>query len=353
MNLSRIPSRNEGPLPSSWTPAGGGPGASPAPGALGRRLRLAFAGAVLLAALVACGGGTSQFDPFRPQRLLAFGDETSALTPTGAKYAVNGVTSTETDSSGNPIDVLDCTAAPNWVQSVAQAYGFVYAECNPNRVDNPPARMLATAGAKVADLKIQVDQQTANGGFRDGDLATVLAGANDIIELYQQFPGRTEEDIANELRERGKLLALQVNRLVELGAKVIVSTVPDMGLTPFAVKQRNEFTDTDRAALLSRLTLAFNEQLGVNILLDGRFIGLVQADLRVQAMVKSPGSFGLANVTQAACLDTAVLPDCTTRTLADGASATSWLWADDLRLGFPGQQQLAAAAIDRARRNPF
>jgi outer membrane lipase/esterase len=316
-----------------------------------RRLRLALAGAAASAALVACGGGTSQFEPFHPQRVLAFGDETSAITPSGNKYAVNGISST--DSSGNTADVLDCAALPNWVQSLAQVYGFVFAECNPGRIDNPQARMLASGGAKVADLKVQVDQQTANGGLRDGDLATVLAGANDIVELYLQFPGREEADIASELRGRGKQLALQVNRLVELGAKVIVSTVPDMGLTPFAVKQRDEFSDTDRAALLTRLTQAFNEQLGVNILLDGRFIGLVQADLRVQAMVKSPGAFGLANVTQAACIDTALLPDCTTQTLVDGAGAGNWLWADDLRLGFPAQQQLAAAAIDRARRNPF
>jgi phospholipase/lecithinase/hemolysin len=213
--------------------------------------------------------------------------------------------------------------------------------------------MLATAGAKGADIKVQIDAQIANGGFFDGDLASVLAGANDVIELYQQFPGRDEEDLANELRGRGRQLALQVNRLVEFGVKVIVSTVPDMGVTPYAVRQRLEFLDTDRAALLSRLTAAFNEQLGVNIVLDGRFVGLVQGDLRTQAMVKSPASFNLANVTQAACQEAAVLPTCDTSTLVDGATPQGWLWADDLRLAFPGHQQLATLAIDRARRNPF
>ncbi len=313
-----------------------------------RRLRLALAGVALLALMMACGGGTSQFESFRPGRLLAFGDETSALTSTGHKYSVNGLA--VSDSTGNTID---CTTLPNWAQSVAQLYGFVFAECNPNRVDSPQAKMLAVAGAKVADLQAQIDQQTANGGFRSDDLATVLMGANDIIELYQQYPGREEADLIAELAQRGKTLALQINRLVELGPKVIVATVPDMGVTPYAVKQRNDNTDIDRAALLTRLTQAFNEQLGVNILIDGRYIGLVQGDLQVQAMVRSPASFGLSNVTDGACQVTAVLPDCTLNTLVDGAAAGTWLWADDLRLGFPGQSRLAAAAIDRARRNPF
>lgn len=316
-----------------------------------RRLRRMLAGAVVLAALVACGGGTSQFESFRPQRLLAFGDETSVLTTGGRKYAVNGVDTT--DSDGNTVDTLNCTLLPNWVQSLATIYGFVFAQCNPGRIDSPQALMLAQPGATVADLQVQIDQQTAGGGFREGDLATVLLGANDILQLYQQFPGSEEAELLAVAGQRGRQLAEQVNRLVDLGAKVIVSTVPDMGLTPYAIRQRNDFTDTDRAALLSRLTQAFNEQLGVNILLDGRYIGLVQTDLQVQAMARSPGSFGLTNATDAACQSNAVLPDCTTGTLVDGATATTWLWADELRPGYPLQSRLASAAIDRARRNPF
>ena len=318
----------------------------------GRRLRAALAGVVAIAGLVACGGGTSQYEVFVPQRLLVFGDETSTITPLGLKYAVNGFSSVDA-GGGTTEDVPDCNTIPVWVQSMAQSYGFVFAECNPNRVDVLNARMLASAGAKVEDIKVQIDAQIAAGGFADRDLVTMLAGANDIIAAYQDYPVRSEADIENDLRARGKALAQQVNRLVDYGAKVILVTVPDMGLTPYANKQRNEFTDTDRAALLSRLTAAFNEQLGVNIVLDGRFIGLVQADLRTQSMVRSPGSYNLTNVTDAACLDTAPLPLCTTKTLVDGATAANWMWADDLRLGFQGHQQIAALALDRARQNPF
>jgi hypothetical protein len=316
----------------------------------GRAARGALA-VIALAAIAACGGGTSQYEPFVPQRLLAFGDETSAIDGQGRKYTVNGLTTPEEGSGAEP--ALDCTALPNWVQQLASIYAFVFAECNPGNVAAPHARMLATAGAKVADIKVQIDAQIAAGGFAVGDLATMLAGANDIVELYRQFPGRSEADLTNELRARGLQLAQEVNRLVDFGVKVIVSTVPDMGVTPYAVKQRVEFSDTDRAALLSRMTAVFNEQLGVNIVLDGRFVGLVQGDLRTQAMVRSPGFFSLANVTQAACSDSAELPLCDTRTMVADANPVSWMWADDLRAGFPVQQQLGALAIDRARRNPF
>jgi len=317
-----------------------------------RRWRHALVGVLAVVALAACGGGTSQYDPFVPQRLLVFGDETSAITESGLKYSINGFTSVD-NGNGTTTSVADCRALPNWVQSLASNYGFVFAECNPNHVDTTAAHMLASPGAKVEDIGVQIDGQISVGGFRDKDLATVLAGQNDIIELYQQFPGRSEEDLANDLHARGKQLALQINRLVDFGVKVIVSTVPDLGVTPYAAKQRNEFTDTDRAALLTRLTAAFNEQLGVNITLDGRFIGLAQTDIRIQAMARSLGSFGTTNVTTAACLDTTLLPDCDSTTLVAGAVDTSWMWSDDLHLAFVGQQQIASLAIDRARHNPF
>ena len=94
-----------------------------------------------------------------------------------------------------------------------------------------------------------------------------------------------------------------------------------------------------------------NEQLGVKVLLDGRFVGLVQSDLRFAAIGISPGSFGFANITDAVC--TTPLPNCTTSTLLSGADPAGYLWADSTRLSPAGQSQLASLAVDRARRNPF
>lgn len=299
---------------------------------------------LLLATLVAaCGGGTSQFEPFQPGRLLAFGDETSLLTADGRKYGVNAL---------NATDVLDCTLDPIWVQMMASQYAFVFAECNPNASAETMALMRAEAGAKVDDFTRQIDRQLASGGFAAKDLATVLVGANDVLELYADFPAtRSEEQITAELRARGERLAAQVNRLVSLDVRVVVSTVPDLGLTPFAVAQKAAYTDTDRAALLSRLTAAFNSRLRVNILNDGRFVGLVLADELVQSLVRAPEFFGLTNTVAAVC--TVAPPDCTSKTVVASGTSINHLWASDRHLTYAGQQRLGTTALQRATGNPF
>ncbi len=295
-----------------------------------------------LAALAGCGGGTSQVETFVPLRYFAFGDETSTLESNGRKYAINAL---------NTNNQLSCADEPIWVQQVASAYGLAFAECNPSFLPETNARMLARAGTKADDVTAQVEAQVAAGGFRDKDLATLLVGANDVLELYSQYPARSEAVLIADARDRGTRLARTVNRLVALGVKVVVSTVPDMGLTPFGKAQKRAFDDIDRAGLLSRLTAAFNEQLGVNVVLDGRFVGLVQADLQFQAIDRFPAGFGIANVSVGVC--TVALPQCTTNTLVTGADPSTYLWADDTRLGTPGHSQLAQLAVDRARRNPF
>ena len=318
----------------------------------GWRVRHALAGVAVIAALAACGGGTRQFDPFVAERVLAFGDELSVITPDGRKFSVNA-TKTVTAGDGTTTVALDCAAQPNWVQSLANIYGFVFAGCNPQNVATPKAIMRATDGAKAADLALQIDAQVAAGGVRFGDIATVLAGVHDVVELYQQFPARSEAELRAEAGERGREVARQVNRLVALEARVIIATMPDIGLTPYALKQRALYNDTDRAALLSRLTTSFNEQLQLTIVPDGRYVGLVQADLRMQSMVRSPNSFGLRNSTTAVCLDSVALVDCTEKTLVQNGTSINWMWADDLRPAFSVHQQIASLAIDRARRNPF
>lgn len=297
--------------------------------------------ALALTLLASCGGGTTTYDPFVPTRVLAFGDESSALNSDGTRYGVNGL-----DAKGN----VDCNLEPLWVQSVAGYYGMVFAECNPTGAE-PRARMFAAVGTRAGDLTAQVEAVVAAGGFRDKDLALVLVGANDVLELYRQYPGRPESDLITDAKERGKQLARVVNRMVDLGAKVVVSSIPDMGLTPFAATEKAANFDIDRAAMLSRLTTAFNVQVGVNVILDGRYVGLMQTDLRFISAYRAPANYGLANVTTGAC--TATLPGCTTATLQDGAVSSQYLWADGTRMASGGQGQLATLALERARRNPF
>jgi hypothetical protein len=307
---------------------------------------------VALATLGACGGGTSQLEPFEPKRLFAFGDEASHLTADGRKYGVNVL-------AANSTTEVDCRNQALWVQSVASVFGFVFAECNPDNIAEPRARMFAAPGAKVADVALQVQAQEAAGGFREGDLATLLAGVNDVVELYAQYPGVPEATLIAQARARGVQLGEQVNKLVDLGAKVIIVNVPDISFSPYARAQDAAFPGQDRRGLIRRLVSAMNEQLGVTMLLDGRFVGLVQADLTWQAIERFPFGFSLTNISEGIC--TVPVPACTSATLKVGNAETgaladpaNYLWADDTtRISFGGQLQLARLAVDRVQRNPF
>jgi outer membrane lipase/esterase len=300
------------------------------------------------ALLVACGGGTTSSRVYKPERYFAMGDELSVLTADGRKFAVNALNTTDTTK-------IDCALSPLWVQSVASAFGYVFAECNPDGAGTASAFMRAAAGAKVADLSGQIDAQIARtgtgGGFKAGDLVTVLVGGNDILELYAQYPTRSEAELTAEARARGERLAAQVNRLVNLGAKVIIATVPDMGLTPFAQTEKANNSGVDRAALITRLTAAMNGRVRVNIINDGRFIGLVLADELVQTMAVFPGSYGITNVVAAVC--NVALPNCTSQTVVETNSAGTYLWADSTRLSSATQSFLGSLGATRALNNPF
>ena len=308
----------------------------------------AWLGATCLAVLLAsCGGGT-QVERFAPTRLIVLGDEDSVINTDGSKYTVNATVST-TDNT------LVCTSNPIWVQALGNAYGFVFAQCNPNAA-TPSAFMYAAAGAKVDAIAGQVAQI---GPLNGTDLVTLMAGRNDVLAQYARYPGVSEAQLSTELEATGASLAAEVNAIADAGGKVLISTVPDLGLTPFAYAERAANTDTDRAALLTRLTGRLNAKLRANIVNDGTRIGLLLADELVQVIVKYPATYSYVNVSEAACLSTAALPACNNNTLqpatatAAAATAANWLWADGTHLSAGGHGQLGTLAANRAAGNPF
>lgn len=307
-----------------------------------RRCGAALAAWCTALVVAGCGGGTSQYEPFQPDEYLAFGDESSVILSDGRRYTVNPLGTT---------GAIDCSAEPIWTQAVAARYSFVFQECNPGGATEFKARMRATVGAKVADFKAQIDAQVARGGFAAKTLSTVMVGANDVLELYAQYPRLSEDQLTAEVRARGIELANQVNRLVGLGPKVIVSTLPDLGLTPYATAQKAAFTDTDRAALISRLTAAFNARLRVNVLNDGRFVGLVLADETTQSISRAATAFGISDAVTAVC--TTALPDCTSSTLVASGASAQWLWADATHMAYGGHLRVGTLAVGRAANNPF
>ncbi|MDM4766722.1 SGNH/GDSL hydrolase family protein [Pelomonas sp. SE-A7] len=308
-----------------------------------RQLGLALL-AVSAAVLAGCGGGSEPIEKFAPKRIMAFGDESSTITSQGKKYTVNAV-----DTNGN----LVCMANPIWVQTVAAGYGMVFPQCNPENIAAPQGQMYAKAGAKVADVAAQLDVFFSTGSFNAHDLVTMMAGANDILELYSQFPAVSRDSLINSARDIGKRWAAQVNRVADAGGRVVVTTLPDQGVTPYALKEKQTKQDTDRAKFLTELTTEFNTYFRLNIRNDGRAIGLVLADEMTQTASRYPAYASLINATDAMCLTTVTIADCTTKTILAESDPATWLWANDKLLSPAGHHMIGQSALSRAVNNPF
>ena len=304
---------------------------------LARRIvRAASVAALVL--LASCGGG-DRVSQFVPGRILAFGDEASAITPAGKRYTVNTL-----DANS----ALDCRLNPIWVQYLALSHGIPFAEC-PGTATTIVSRNYAAAGANVAAVTAQIDTHLAGDSFGGTDLVTVFVGGHDIREQYALYNGANLEALKATLKARGEALAAQINRVAGLGGKVLVVTVPNLGQTAFGVAE--ETANAGRAAVLLALTNTFNEEMRVPLVNDGRKIGLIDADAIVRNMIAAPAGNGLSNITQPAC--NVALPDCTTATLVSDANASAWLWADLHQPSVRAHLLIGYTADTRARNNPF
>lgn len=302
--------------------------------------------AIGLALLASCGGSGKQVEPFAPTRVLVFGDEQSLLQADGRKYSINGL---------NAAGALDCALFPVWTQSLAASFGMVFPGCRGD-VAEPQGIMYASVNAKVADVAAQIDRHLGSNTFSRTDLVTVFAGLHDILGLYAQFPGRSSSDLIQEAATLGTALAGQVNRIARADGRVLYVTLQDMGRTPFALAEQVANPGaTNRATLLSDLSKSFNDQLRIGVINDGRLIGQVSEDELSVVVTNNPVSSGYVSATEAACLSTVALLDCTTATLVEkaGKSATAFYWADATRLSAGAQNNLSQAAQVRARGNPF
>lgn len=325
---------------------------------------------VAATALTACGGG-EQAEKFYPSRLLVFGDEASYVgpvpagasftgtgTPNAVKYTINSLNATTA--------VVDCSAGSAvWVQYLAGNYGFVFDTCNPTGVAATGAKMYATPHAKVADV---VAQMAAIHDFNSLDLATVMAGQNDVIELYLAYLATpTDAQLSTalaELRRRGLALAEAANAASRQGARVLVTPIWDVSLSPYGIAQGA------RASVLSSMTLQFNNALKDGLINDGRYIGLFFADAEVRNMVAYPATYSLVDVVNPACpgvaapatLDTEAkvwadsdqLINCNTGNLTSStATAINVLWAGNLQPSPYAHSRFGTVAITRATNNPF
>ena len=319
-----------------------------------RALHLLGAAAAALL-LVSCGGG-QQVEKFAPVRVLAFGDENSRIEANGDKYTINFKDTTT--------GVRDCKQNQIWVQALASAYGLVFPQC-PVTGSTATSMILATAGSMEADVARQIQEFLAKpDSFGSKDLVTIMSGANDIREQYLRIRdnGVSEDEAGAILDARGADLAAQVNIVAKAGGKVLIATVQDMGLTPFA--QNESVGNPAAAAQLTRLTVRFNTKLRINLINDGHMIGLLLFDEQVQAISKTVGWTNKAacDLPQTEPQSLAALLTCDTSTMivADPtttpptlASGASWLWADNTHISSGVHSSLASLALSRASNNPF
>lgn len=319
-----------------------------------------LAGMAICAAALAssCGGSSTSKTQFVPVRIVSFGDEASMIIDlnndsNGAKFTVNATVSTSDQTLACPLNAI-------WNQSVAASFGLVFPECNPGStaVTAPASRIRATRGARADDLRGQIDAQQADSPLGASDMATILVGVNDIVVQYSLYPTLSEVEITDAVRLAGAEVGRQLNRIADGGTKVLVATIPDMGLTPFGYAERAAHPDTDRAALLSRLSQRFNAALRNTMYNDGRRIGLILLDELVENIAAHPGLDGITNTRDAVCdLNQSKLTppsslDCTAQTLIPDGSA-AYFWADDRHLSASGQNIFGSAAISRAQNNSF
>jgi outer membrane lipase/esterase len=317
-----------------------------------RALRPLWAAAVVAGAglLASCGGG--QVNPFAPTRLLAFGDELSTIEADGRKYTINAFK--QVTVNGVLVDdptTIDCTRNPLWIQAVATSFSLALDRCL-GTAAGASGQVLAQVGHKVGNLQAQIAGVSGN-VLGEKDLALVMIGMNDILEIYGQYPAQSQDTLLALARDRGRSLGTQINNLALSGPAVVVLTVPDIGLSPFALAQNTSTGDATRSAFISKMVEAFNNSMSVTLINDGRLIGLVYADIDTQNIVKVPATYGFVDVTHAACKDTAPLPTCTTADLVDTATGAAWMWADNLRLSPGAQARLGLLAQSRAHGNPF
>ena len=248
--------------------------------------------------LVSCGSSTI-YDPFRPTRVIVFGDSFSFISTTVA-YTVN-------DSSTN-----------NWASQIAAHY----------QVTNIVNR--TAANALVAAVQTQVNTFGAN--YQAGDLVVVSAGYRDIIN---DAVGSTNNAAAN-----GTAYANLIRSMVTNGAKhIAVTNVYDLSKTPSAGIQTNLATLTgSRGALIAAFNDALKSNLGSATLTNvGEYVRLLDLEAYFNTVRASPTIYSFVDTTTVACNSVGATvgigagqidsSGCGTGTLAQ-ASYNSYVFAD-------------------------
>lgn len=304
-------------------------------------LAAACAGVALLAA---CGSGTTE-SAITPERFISFGDGYSDLGQKGVRYTIN-------DGTIN-----------NWTERLADRYGrklssvstggLSYAQGNARLAATPDA----AGDAATPTVTAQVGAFLAAGSFGPNDLVLINGGISDLIVgmAAVQAGSQTREEFIATAKANGKLLAAQVQRLVDAGAPhTLVSGTYNLGLTPWAKA-------IDQEDLLSKASAAFNQALLVDINDLGKTVLYIDSAYYVNLYETSPSGYGFSNKDTPICTSVDASNGigigagqvnsalCTPATLRPGADPAKYIFADPVYLTSQAQKQLGDYAYDRLR----
>lgn len=262
-----------------------------------------------------------------------------------------------------------CSSHRLWIQLLANGYGLGYQdECS---VDRSGAVTYAEAGARVStdengvrSIKSQIAAHRSE--LDSKTLVTVMAGQNDILQEYfavKNFQS-TSEAARARLRAKGRELAGMVNDLTTTGARVLIVTVPNLGLTPYA-RSTNAQADRD---LMTSLTSSFNNGFigSGGVMNDGNKIGLVDFFDDTTRIGYDKSRYGFSDTSTALC-ESARKPDGTTNVAAatapffggeelrhcttanvGGKDVFRYFWADEVNLSPGAHARLGSLAFQRA-----
>jgi outer membrane lipase/esterase len=296
--------------------------------------RFVTGGAVAALALAACAfAGAASAQSY--DRLVVFGD---SLSDNGNLYLATGRTTPASPPyfqgrfSSGPVwtELLGFNAA-NFTGPVTGSINYAFGGSRTDASTTPPPGMLAQLGA-----------YTGRGGrFGEGDLVTVLGGANDIFQTLA-LAGASTAPLAY-MNTVTNTASTNVNTLVNTVAgagagTILVANLPKLSLTPQfrspagapAAGLADAAAGNFNATLMTKLTATAAARPGSNIILMDLFrIG--------DAIAADPQAFGVSNVTEA-CFNEV------TRTVC--ANPSSYFYFDGVHPTATGHQLIARLAND-------
>lgn len=223
-------------------------------------------------------------------------------------------------------------AAANTCTNYAQGGARV---SNPQGIGRPTA---AGAGALTYSMDRQITNHLARfTNFTANDLVFLFGGNNDIFVQFSTFAasGQTLAQAQANVRTAATQLVGLTDRVLANGGRyVAVMTLPDSSRTPFG----RSLPSDDARFVLSGLVQLFNQTLLAG--LNGKNVQVIDAYTLNNRVIDNPGTFGITNNTTPAC-DSAKISAATSGSITDGSSL---FCSTTLNLGPAGTGTLAAGA---------